>query len=160
MTDVASLSSIIKRRSNFGCWESLELLLLLLFSTVLVAVLFLINSLSIFTNSVVGNWVDDDEDKFKDEDTGDVNCTVLLLFVVDLLLWMLGWFVLFLFPSSVDNNFSFVWIDFTVCSFWIRPIFWWGQYHGEILRYGEILSSGLSFLLLLTTLFVFDFICW
>lgn len=43
-------------------------------------------SQSISNNDVVGNWIDDNEDKFIDEDAGDVNSTVLLLFVVDLLL--------------------------------------------------------------------------
>ena len=84
LTDVASLSSIIKRGSIFSCWESLELLLLLLFLTKLVAVLLLINLLSIFTNGVVGNLVDDNEDELVEEDLGDVNCTILPLFVVDL----------------------------------------------------------------------------
>ena len=59
-------------------------------------VLFSINLLSIGDDNVVGNGVDNNEDEFIDEDTGDVDFTVLLLFVVEtfdadsLSLWVSG----------------------------------------------------------------------
>ena len=82
LTDVVSLSLIFKHGSIFGCWESGELLLLLLFSTKLFVVFWIDLSL-MFTTIGVNDLVDDDDVEFVEEDAGDVKCTVLSLFVVD-----------------------------------------------------------------------------
>lgn len=129
-------------------------------------VLFSINLLSIGDDNVVGNGVDNNEDEFIDEDTGDVDFTVLLLFVVEtfdadsLSLWVSGWLFSVLSISLVDNDGSFVWIVFTIFSLSSRLISISCHYHGDVIHAGNMSSSGLSFITLLTSLLVNDFNCW